>query len=395
MTVKAILWTYEPGKDGKCDIKLYIYHEGKKRHISLGVTVEPKDWDTKAQKVKKTHPLSEVYNALIRKNLLEIEERILTGQGLPQKNGAQGKNPVWTLTSFIEDYITQTLQGAHDHADGTIKNHRSTLKRLQQFETHRGQPLRFEEIDQSFYTEFLAFVSGRFKLTKTGGFAQHIKNIKKFMSEAKYRGLHNHSGHLDRDFKVLKSKERKIYLNEDDVRKLERVDLSATPWLDVERDRWLICYYFILRFQDGQDYVKRANFFQMDGKWFFRYTAQKTNIEATIPVNSKAMAILEKYNWEMPRSNNQVSNRKIKTVAAMAGIDDVASENGAQGPKSCFVCTHTARRSAATNLATQGVPLNFIAKMGGWVQLETLRKYLLASGLDVAKVAAGSYEFFK
>lgn len=390
MTVKAVLWT-QPREDGKCDIKIYTYHEGKKKYLSLGIAVMPRDWDTKTQKVKKSHPLSEVYNAQIRKHALEAEEKILTGQSLGKKKGSAGKS----LTGFIEDYIKATLQGAHDHADGTIKNHQSTLKRLKQFEAHRGEKLRFEDIDQAFYTDFLGFVSGKFKLTKTGGFAQHIKNVKKFMSEAKRQKLHDHSGHLERDFKVLKSKEKKIYLTEADVQKLEAVNLTGTPWLDVERDRWLICYYFILRFRDGQDYVKKSNLFQMEDKWFFRYTAQKTNIEATVPVNSKAMAILDKYGWEMPRSNNQVSNRNIKTVAAMAGLNEVVIENGIQGPKSHFVCTHTARRSAATNLATQGVPLNFIAKMGGWVQLETLRKYLLASGLDVAKVAAGAYDFFK
>ena len=50
--------------------------------------------------------------------------------------------------------------------------------------------------------------------------------------------------------------------------------------------------------------------------------------------------------------------------------------------------------SAATNLAKQGLPLDFIANLGGWKKLETLKKYLLASGLDVAMVAE-EYEFYK
>lgn len=389
MTIKAVLWEYKPLDNGRCDIKLYTYHEGKKKYLSLGISVEPKDWDTKSQRVKKTHPLNEVYNAVIRKHALETEEKLLTGQN----SGPHKKGNTPGLTDFISTYIEDTLKGAHDHAPGTVRNHRSTLKRLQQYEAHRGEKIRFEDVNQEFYTGFLGFVSGRYKLTKTGGFAQHIKNVKKFMSEAKYLGLHNHSGHLNRDFKVLKSKERKIYLNEDDVLKLETVDLSAAPWLDAERDRWLICYYFILRFQDGQDYVKKANFFQTGDRWFFRYTARKTNIEATVPVNAKAIAIMEKYDWDFPKSTNQVSNRQIKIVAVMAGLNEIVSENGIQGPKSQFVCTHTARRSAATNLSMQGVPLNFIAKLGGWVQLETLRKYLLANGLDVAQVVS-DYSFF-
>jgi hypothetical protein len=42
----------------------------------------------------------------------------------------------------------------------------------------------------------------------------------------------------------------------------------------------------------------------------------------------------------------------------------------------------------------QGVPLDFIARLGGWNNMDTLKKHLLASGLDVAMVAA-AYEFFR
>ena len=58
-----------------------------------------------------------------------------------------------------------------------------------------------------------------------------------------------------------------------------------------------------------------------------------------------------------------------------------------------FVRTHTARRSAATNLAMGGATLDFICKLGGWKKLETLEKYLLATRMEVAKVVA-EYDFF-
>lgn len=103
---------------------------------------------------------------------------------------------------------------------------------------------------------------------------------------------------------------------------------------------------------------------------------------------------MEKYQYKLPKTTNQEANRKIKLIAKMAGINTQAKEHIESGPKCNFVRTHTARRSAATNLAMQGVPLDFIAKLGGWKKLETLKKYLLASGLDVAMVAA-EYEFFR
>ena len=101
-----------------------------------------------------------------------------------------------------------------------------------------------------------------------------------------------------------------------------------------------------------------------------------------------------KYNFNLPKTTNQEANRKIKMIASMASINSPVQENGVKGPKANFVCTHTARRSAATNLAMQGVPLDFIAKLGGWKKLEVQKKYLLSSGLDVAKVVA-EYDFFR
>lgn len=102
----------------------------------------------------------------------------------------------------------------------------------------------------------------------------------------------------------------------------------------------------------------------------------------------------EKVQNQLPKTTNVEANRKIKLIASMAGINAPATENGMTAPKCNFVRTHTARRSAATNLAIEGVPLDFIAKLGGWKNLDTLKKYLLASGLDVAMVAA-EYEFFR
>ena len=52
------------------------------------------------------------------------------------------------------------------------------------------------------------------------------------------------------------------------------------------------------------------------------------------------------------------------------------------------------RLSAAMNLAMQGVPLDFIAKLGGWKNLDILQRYLLATGLDVARMSMG-YRFFE
>ncbi len=392
MTIKPVLWTHEPHKDGRCPIKIYI----ARKYLPVPkIAVHPNDWDAKEGKVKRSHPLYAQINSVIRAKLLEIEKAYLEGEELPKKKTKNQEQPTKaSIYDFIGTYIAETVRGQHEISAGTVNHYKSLQLRLKQFSQHRGKPIYFEDIDQNFYGEFWQFLHTEFGIQKAGGFSKHIKVLKKFMNEAQRRGLHQNMAHKESEFKVHQSKGQKIYLTEQEVEKLEALDLSTMPWLEEERDRWLICYYFLLRYQDGQDHISEQNFFESESRLYFQYDANKTGTSATIPVKPKALQILQKYNFNLPKTTNQEANRKIKMIASMAGINSPVQENGVKGPKANFVCTHTARRSAATNLAMQGVPLDFIAKLGGWKKLEVLKKYLLASGLDVAKVVA-EYEFFR
>ena len=392
MIFKPILWTHKPRKDGRCAVKIY----GKRLYFHVPkVAIYPDDWDETNGKVKRSNPLSAQINAVIRAKLLEVETAHLEGREMPKKKKepAQPKKKI-TIYDFISTYIAETSNGEHDLSPGTVKHYRSLQVRLKQFGIYRGEAITFEDIDQKFYGDFWQFLHTNFNIQKAGGFSKHIKILKKFMSEAQRRGLHNNNAHRDSNFKVHHAKGQKIYLSEKEVEMIEQLDLSSLPWLEEERDRWLICYYFLLRYQDGQDHISEQNFFESEGKLYFRYDANKTGNSATVPVKPRALQILQKYGYKLPKTTNQEANRKIKMIASMAGINSPVQENGVKGPKANFVRTHTARRSAATNLAMQGVPLDFIAKLGGWKKLEVLKKYLLASGLDVAKVVA-EYDFFR
>ena len=174
---------------------------------------------------------------------------------------------------------------------------------------------------------------------------------------------------------------------------LENLGLSAQPTQEVERDRFLVAYYLLQRFSDvtslGQD-----NFFTIEEQKYLRYKSQKTGQEAILPASQKAIEILEKYDYQMNFSTNQQANREMKKICALAGINQIAAEGQRTLPKSQMVTTHTARRSAATNLYLEGASLKTIADLGGWENNETLRLYLRASGFDSARLAK-DLDFFK
>lgn len=100
-----------------------------------------------------------------------------------------------------------------------------------------------------------------------------------------------------------------------------------------------------------------------------------------------------KRGFDMDFGSNAQSNRNIKTVCALAKVDAQVKQGEESGPKWKFVTTHTARRSAATNLAMQNMNIKIIADLGGWTDIRTLRSYLRASGLDSAAVAK-DFDFF-
>lgn len=134
--------------------------------------------------------------------------------------------------------------------------------------------------------------------------------------------------------------------------------------------------------------------FTRDGNKFLKYDSKKTGNEVILPIKPKAWKLLQKYNYDLSGDSNQEANRKLKIIGAMAGIVDVVKEGEKEGPKCSFMASHTARRSAATQMYLQGVSIKMIADLGGWKDFDNLKLYLRSSMMDAAVTAQG-LEFFK
>ncbi len=382
MTVKAVLWTYEPKKNGTCNIKIYANVDGRKKYFKTKLSVLPEHFDDKKGIVKKSHPSHLGYNAILRSQMLELEDHLLGGGAL---HGIEKKKAVSYLT-YLENFIRDTENGLTGIEMSTCKSYKSTLKRLRQYCEQNALPdLHFKDIDLTFYDSFKRFlIEGG--LSRTPGFNKHVKILKASMRLAMDKGLHNNTTFLHKLFKKIPVKTNKIYLSEAEIAKLEALDLSTNKSLGLEKDRFLLSFYFLTRYSDSIR-LRHKDFFEKNGKQYLRYFQQKTNKECVVPAKDAAWAILEKWNFDLSGDTNQEANRKLKTICAMAGIDTHVEEGDRSGPKWMFVTTHTARRSAATHLALHGVNLKIIADLGGWEKVETLRTYLRSSGLDSAEVA--------
>ena len=72
----------------------------------------------------------------------------------------------------------------------------------------------------------------------------------------------------------------------------------------------------------------------------------------TFVLTPKAKAILERYNYVMPKTTNQQYNTRLKIIADAAGIDKSIS-------------THDGRRSCGYILLNAGVPWSVVTRVLG------------------------------
>ncbi|MEM9528798.1 MAG: phage integrase SAM-like domain-containing protein, partial [Bacteroidota bacterium] len=364
MTVRAVLWKYEPRKDGSCNIKLYINADGKKKYQKTPYHARPKEWEKRTGRLKPQVPLASKINAALAKLENEVKGKFI------------GANS--SYLELVAGYVADCRAGREDLRPGTWKKFVSHLNRLRGYCASIGtDDILFEDIDMHFYDAFTSYL--RDNGCGRAGVGNHIKHIKKFMLIGLDRQLHNNRIFQTKSFLAEKIRPtNKIYLTTEEINAIANLDLRSRPGLAKERDRFLVSYYMILRYSDSIR-INRGNILNHNGQAYYQNTAQKTGTVSIVPIKPAALAIIQRHNYDLSGDTNQEANRKLKVIAAMAGITMDMSEPG-EGylPKSGLVTTHTARRSAATNLLLAGIPLSQIMQVGGWKYEATLKQYLLA-----------------
>ena len=388
MNFKAVL-SYNARQDGTREVRIYAYMNNKKKYFPTGIKIQPSHWNKKLGLVKNSHPLHRSYNAIIKAERNRVEEHFLNGGGFSNINTSkQGRE----LLAFTDDFLQECYNGQHGYSEATIKIYKSFRKRLHQYCEHYNlDDIPFDKVDMVFYAAFSKFLVEHCNCTKPG-IGKHIKKLKRIMQLAMERNLHKNAIFKTKEFKAPQQKSKKIYLTESEIEKLESLHLENKA-LKKERDRFLLAYYLLMRYSDVCN-IKKEGVFYDNGRPYYQYSSEKTDIPTIIPLNSKALQLIETYNYDFRYTANQVANRNLKIISAKANITADVSQGNQIYKKYELVTFHTARRSGATNLRLQGASLKTIADLGGWKDIQTLVVYLRASGLDSARMAS-DLEFFR
>jgi site-specific recombinase XerD len=374
-------------------IYLFLSYNNQRLKYSTGEKIKPVYWDSENQKVKGTKKFPEFPEFNSRLKALETKAfdayRKVLNDGFEPTNGLIKKELDKTARfseskkvdffTFIKNYIEESKALK---ANGTIKAYNTTQKRIEDYCKSKNKTLQFEDIDLEFYNSFVAYLTKENYSQNTIG--KHIKILKTFLNEATERGINKTVDFKRRKFKRLTEDTDKIYLNEKELEAIYNLDISKDKQLESIRDLFIIGCYTGLRFSDFSE-LKTENIID-GGK--IKIRTNKTDEVIIIPLHRFVREILRRNKNRIPKAmSNPKMNFYLKHIGDLAKIKDLVEVSITKGgkldkhtvPKFKLICTHTARRSFATNSFLASIPSIAIMKITGHQTEKSFLRYIRIS----------------
>ncbi len=385
----------EPKAEDETLVYLFFSFDNQRLKYSTGEKIHPDFWNPDTQRARETKKFDEYpeFNAYLDKVSSTIKNiyRNLKNDDIPitvdllrtelekrLKNKQDKPKP--TLFQFIQSFIDENkgLKAAN-----TIKTYKNLKTHLEEYCTFKKRSLDFNDIDLSFYNDFISYLSSEHKHSQNT-IGSKIKVLKAILNEATDRGLNTNIEFKKRKFKKLTEETDKIYLNREELEKIYRKDLSKNKKLERVRDLFIIGCFTGLRFSDFSQ-LQPENIIDQNK---IKVRTQKTSENVVIPLHPYVSEILKKYNGEIPKAlSNQKMNEYLKDVAEKAEINEQVITTITKGgvlvktttEKFNLVSTHTARRSFASNLYLADVPAITIMKITGHKTEKSFLRYIRIS----------------
>lgn len=305
------------------------------------------------------------------------------------------KAEVFTLNTYIDKYLIEIGNGtrltnkAEKYKAGTVKAVKGFVALFKRFQSFKNKQYDFNDITIDFYNQFTGYLTTLNYSPNTIG--RHIKHLKAIMHQAREEGHHKNTEIDNKAFRILTKKVDNIYLSEEELQKMYKLDLSHKPNYNLARDVFLVGCYTAQRYSD----YSRINKNSIKGN-FIELIQKKTQEKVIIPIRPQLREILEKYDYTLPKSYEQKVNKYIKEVGKLAGIDEIIETENTRGglivkantPKHDLIKTHTARRSGATNMYLAGIPSIDIMKITGHKTESEFLKYIKVSKAETAQSLA-------
>ena len=355
----------QAGRDGFGTIEIRITIARKSLYISTGVRVREREWKAGMIVNRPDAPiLNERLAAIWEIVNREANDAIKNGVGI---NLDAIKEKVWgvkdaaTEDPLFLEWVEKQID-ILNIAPGTRRQYRSLLIRLTEFDKLR----RWNDVTAENIVEFDVFLHRRKKkdgaaLIDSAVFKYH-RNLKALLNRAVTFGK------IDRNpYDLLRGKfkrgdrENLDYLTEDEMKTIEEMDLPDDEMMQKARDLFVFQMYTGLSYSDAEAFD--ISQYRKSGDTYVRVAERiKTGVPYVSQLLPPAIAILEKYGFEIPQIENHVYNRALKSIGMSAKI---------QIP----LHSHLARHTFATWMLRNGAKIENVSRMLGHTNIRQTQRY--------------------
>ena len=361
-------------------VRVIVTHKGKIYRRTTGLVVESKMWSKAKQRsgVAKTDARIREIRAVLETTLdekstpLQIEDALDTALEKPKRVVEVKDEDVPTFWEYFTEW--------KDRESPTRRCRKLSYNNVVKLMGRRGN---WEDIDRVYYNRLVKKMQDKgWSVNYQGTVVKHLKTV---LHEGFKYGYHSSAEW--QHFKKIQEDVDKIYLTAEEM---ERIwEWSGDEVMKGKaRDLAWLGYLTCSRFSDYSRLTMDS--IGADGK--IRFSQRKTARAVVLPCSPRVREILERNGGKAPNICQQHFNEEIKNVCREVGICDKVEYSVSVGArhemrtkeKWQLVSSHTFRRSAATNLYLQGVPLRSIMQLTGHSTIAMLEKYLKVGGEENA-----------
>lgn len=393
MATAKIVLRKKPRKDGSYPLALRITKDRKTSFIHLGYHCFEKDWDAKAQRVRKSHPNSARLNAFITKKLVEANDVMLDADTQHKETPSRAIKHKIKPAADARFFAQARLYLRRLEEAGNYNVQHVAVSKLRIFQEYllgtdavasampawvkakhpprqglfSGSDVAFAQIDVRVLTQFTHYLRGPRKLAEST-IAAYLETIQAVFRQAIREDVidEKHLPFGKGKIKIKSTPSQKVGLTREDVEKLETVELIHPAHIQA-RDAWLMSFYFAgMRASD----VFRLRWSQFrDGRLY--YVMGKNSKPVSLKVPEKARAILERYKSPGQKPDDfvfgylkgyeRVTDQfalKRRIAALVSRCDSylkrrVAPAAGIEGKCSMHIARHTFATLAADKISIQ------------------------------------------
>ena|ERR1035437_2728406 len=316
VTFRAFLDERRKRNDGTYPLKIRITKDGVSKEIGLNVSLVKKDWNSKFQVVKDSHPNSKLIQLKIGKTLNSIQEKSLLFENL--ENNFSIDDILSTLGStrskitFVE-YFKEAIQ--NQLKLGKVGNsgvYSCSLSKLQKFISNT--PLKFEHINPKFLDSYaMSMIEEGIKMNTI---SNYIRTIRTIFNKAIKAGVVERKYYPFADYKIKSEKTISRTLTIAELKKIIEVELPTNSKIWHYQNLFILSFCFIgINFSDLL-ILKSENI--IDDRLVFR--RKKTGKIYSIKIHALAKEKLQIYLNDVQKNVNDFIFPFVKNTSNLVKL---------------------------------------------------------------------------